>query len=221
MPGAGARYIMVGCAEIAMDPEMTFFITSFISMMVIINPFSTIATLISLTKGAGKGERERAAFMSSVVAFCVLVFFALSGFLVFQLYSITLEAFRIAGGLILLIIGLKMFTPDDKKASRHKFDRHSFVVPLAIPMTAGPGAITTAVVLASQAQSAWAAIALWAAILIACVINYIVLRFSSNIQRALGEDGTEAMTKIMGLLVCAVGVQFIITGLKVAFPLLA
>ncbi len=204
-----------------MDPEMTFFITSFISMMVIINPFSTIATLISLTKGAAKGERDRAAFMSSVVAFCVLVFFALSGFLVFQLYSITLEAFRIAGGMILLLIGLRMFTPDDKKPKHAAFDKHSFVVPLAIPMTAGPGAITTAVVLASQATTAWHAIALWAAIFTACIVNYVVLRFSDAIQRALGVDGTEAMTKIMGLLVCAVGVQFIITGLKVAFPLLA
>ncbi|MFA5929851.1 MAG: MarC family protein [Candidatus Micrarchaeia archaeon] len=204
-----------------MEPEMAFFFTSFISMMVIINPFSTIATIISLTKGAAKGERERAAFMSSVVAFCVLVFFALSGFLVFQLYSITLEAFRIAGGMVLLIVGLKMFTPDEKRESRHKFNRHTFVVPLAIPMTAGPGAITTAVVLASQAQTAWSAIALWAAIFVACAINYAVLHFSPGIQRALGEDGTEAMTKIMGLLVCAVGVQFIITGLKVAFPLLA
>ena len=204
-----------------MDQEMAFFITSFISMMVIINPFSTIATLISLTKGAGKGERERAAFMASVVAFCVLVFFALSGFLVFQLYSITLEAFRIAGGLVLLLIGLNMFTPDDKKLKHPVFDRHSFVVPLAIPMTSGPGAITTAVVLASQASTAWYAIALWIAILAACAVNYIVLRFADPIQHALGEDGTAAMTKIMGLLVCAVGVQFIITGLKVAFPLLA
>jgi len=204
-----------------MDQDMAFFITSFISMMVIINPFSTIATLISLTKDAGKGERERAAFMSSLVAFCVLVFFALSGFLIFQLYSITLEAFRIAGGMILLIIGLRMFTPDEKKAGHHRFDRHSFVVPLAIPMTSGPGAITTAVVLASQASSAWYAIALWAAIFVACAINYLVLKFSAPLQKTLGEDGTEAMTKIMGLLVCAVGVQFIITGLKVAFPLLA
>ena len=204
-----------------MEPELAFFFTSFVSMMVIVNPFSTIATLISLTRGAKPGERERAAFMSSVVAFCVLVFFALSGFLVFQLYSITLEAFRIAGGMVLLLVGLKMFSPDEKKASRHRFDMHSFVVPLAIPMTAGPGAITTAVVLASQAQSAWAAIALWAAIFAACAINYVVLHFSPAIQRALGVDGTEAMTKVMGLMVCAVGVQFIITGLKIAFPLLA
>ena len=204
-----------------MDPQFTFFITSFISMMVIINPFSTIGTLISLTKGTTPHARNHAAFMSSAVAFCVLVFFALSGFLIFQLYSITLEAFRIAGGMVLLIIGLKMFTPEDKKVKHPAFDRHSFVVPLAIPMTSGPGSITTAVVLAGQASDAWYAFALWMAILAACAINYLVLRFSTRIQHAIGEDGTEAMTKIMGLLVCAVGVQFIITGLKVAFPLLA
>jgi len=204
-----------------MDTEMAFYLTSLVSMLVIINPFSTISMLISLTKGAGNEKRDRAAFMSSVVAFCVLVFFALSGFLLFQIYSITLEAFRIAGGMILLLIGLKMFNPDERKAKHPKFDRHTFVVPLAIPMTSGPGAITTAVVLASQAPDAWHALALWAAIFTACAINYIVLKLADPIRRAIGEDGTEAMTKIMGLLVCAVGVQFIITGLKVAFPLLA
>jgi len=204
-----------------MEPVMAFYITSLISMTVIINPFSTIGTLISLTKGAGRGERDRAAFMSSLVAFCVLVFFALSGFLIFQLYSITLEAFRIAGGMVLLIIGLRMFSPEDKKSKSTKYDKHSFVVPLAIPMTSGPGAITTAVVLASQATTAWNAVALWAAIFTACGLNYVVLRFAGPLQKMLGEDGTAAMTKIMGLLVCAVGVQFIITGLKVAFPLLA
>lgn len=204
-----------------MEPEMAFFITSLISMVVIINPFSTIGTLISLTRGARPPDRDRTAFMSSLVAFCVLVFFALSGFLVFQLYSITLEAFRIAGGMILLIIGLRMFSPSERKKERVRFDRHAYVVPLAIPMTSGPGAITTAVVLASQASSAWFAIALWAAIFVACAINYVVLKFSAPLQKTLGEDGTEAMTKIMGLLVCAVGVQFIITGMKAAFPLLA
>ncbi|MFA6328535.1 MAG: MarC family protein [Candidatus Micrarchaeia archaeon] len=204
-----------------MDATFEFFMTSLISMVVIINPFSTIGTLIALTRGAKPSERDRAAFMSSLVAFCVLVFFALSGFLVFQIYSITLEAFRIAGGLVLLIIGLRMFTPGERKKERTRFDGHSYVVPLAIPMTSGPGAITTAVVLASQASSAWQAIALWVAIFAACAINYLVLRFSERIQKAVGQDGTEAMTKIMGLLVCAVGVQFIITGLKVAFPLLA
>jgi multiple antibiotic resistance protein len=87
-------------------------------------------------------------------------------------------------------------------------------------MTSGPGAISTAVVLASQASSALHEVALFIAFFLACAINYIVLRFSSAIYKKIGPDAVEAMIKIMGLLVCAVAVQFMINGLKVAFPIL-
>ncbi len=198
-----------------------FFITAFISVFAIINPLSTIGLFLSLMKGEKDEEANRVAFLCSLVAFCVLVFFALTGFFIFQIYGITIEAFRIAGGIVLLVIGMNMLFPKEKKLGRLPAGAQVYIVPLAIPMTSGPGAITTVVVLASQATNFWYEAGLWIAIFIACALNFVVLRFSEHIDRKLGDDGVAALMKIMGLLVCAVGVQFVITGLKATFPLLA
>jgi multiple antibiotic resistance protein len=207
------------------DPviDFAFFITAFISVLAIINPLSTVGLLLSLTRNAHPKERNAIVFRSSLAAFVVLVVFAISGFLIFQVYSITLEAFRIAGGAVLLVIGMRMLFPSHETAHNggDYAGKQIYLVPLAIPMTSGPGAITTTVVLASQAVSLWQEFSLFAAIFAACTVNFLVLRFSSIIQRTLGSEGVAALIKIMGLLVCAVGVQFMINGLKVAFPILA
>lgn len=204
-----------------MDSLEVFFFTSFISVLAIINPLSTIGLYLSLTKSLGRHERNRIGFQTSLFAFSVLVFFALSGFFVFQVYGITVEAFRIAGGAVLIVIGMRMLFPADSAVSNRAAGRQIYIVPLGIPMTSGPGAITTVIVLASQAKNFWFELALWAAIFLACAVNFVVLRFSSPIEEKLGKDGIAALMKIMGLLVCAVAVQFVITGLRAAFPILA
>jgi len=207
----------------SMPPNaIDFFLTSFISIIIIINPLSTIGLFLSLTKNDREEERRKIAFMCSLTAFYVLVFFALTGYLVFQLYSITIEAFRIAGGLVLLVIGMRMLFPQNgHEKAMHATATQAFIVPLAIPMTSGPGAITTAVMLSSQITDPWLEIALWVAIMVACAINYVVLRYAGTIDRKLGPAAVASLIKIMGLMVCAVGVQFMITGLKGAFPLLS
>ena len=204
-----------------MPLDFAFFISCFISVLAIVNPLSTVGLLLSLTRNVHPDERNRIVFLSSLIALLVLVVFALSGFLIFQVYSITIEAFRIAGGIVLLVIGMRMLFPSASVTHGDFAGKQIYLVPLAIPMTSGPGAITTVVVLASQAGTVWMEISLFAAIFFACAVNYIVLRFSSIIQRTLGNEGVAALVKIMGLLVCAVGVQFMINGLKVAFPILA
>lgn len=203
-----------------MDPLPAYFVTAFISVLAIVNPLSTIGLYLSLTQGNSSG-RNKIAFQTSLFAFCVLVFFSLSGFLVFQIYGITVEAFRIAGGAVLMVIGMRMLFPSGAPSDRHSAGKQIFIFPLGVPMTSGPGAITTVVVLASQATNFWYELALWVAIFLACAANFIVLRFSAAIYNRVGKAGVEAMIKIMGLLVCAVAVQFVITGLLAAFPVLA
>lgn len=203
-----------------MDPLSAFFVTCFISILAIINPLSTIGLYLSLTQGNSAG-RNKVAFQTSLFAFCVLVFFSLSGFFIFQIYGITVEAFRIAGGAVLMVIGMRMLFPSGAPSERHAASKQIYVFPLGIPMTSGPGAITTVVVLASQATNFWYELALWAAIFLACAVNFIVLRFSAAIYGKAGKAGIEALVKVMGLLVCAVAVQFVITGLLAAFPVLA
>jgi multiple antibiotic resistance protein len=207
---------------ISPDPKMMeFALTSFVAVFIIINPLSTIGIFLSLTKNDREQEKRKIAFMSSLASFLVLVFFALTGFLIFQLYSITLEAFRIAGGIILLLLGLRMLFPPQHEPNEIRVGTEVWLVPLAIPMTSGPGAITTAIVLSTQVTNPWLEISLWGAIFLACAINFVVLRYAGWVDRRLGPTGVEAMIKVMGLLVCAVGVQFMITGLKEAFPLLS
>jgi len=197
-----------------------FAISAFISILAITNPLSTIGVFLSLTKGQNDSKKDRVAFLTCVVALVVLMAFAISGFFIFQIYSITLEAFRIAGGLVLFTIGMKMLFPQEGKAGSLPAGGEAYVVPLAIPMTSGPGAITTTVVLASQAVTLWHEFALWGAIFAACLVNFVVLKYSEIINHRLGQEGISALGKIMGLIVCAIAVQFVITGLRAAFPIL-
>jgi len=198
-----------------------FWLACFISMLAITNPISTIGLFLSLTKNDKPAQKYKIAFRASLTAFCVLIFFALTGFLIFQIYGITIDAFRIAGGVILFTIGFHMLFPPHNAKHEAEYDQSQiYLVPIAIPMTSGPGAITTAIVLASQAKDMWMEAALWVAIFLACAINYLVLRYSQLIYMKAGKEGIAALIKIMGLLVCAVGVQFILTGLKAVFPIL-
>ncbi|MCX8198045.1 MAG: MarC family protein [Candidatus Micrarchaeota archaeon] len=209
-------------AILGMNEEIyAYFATCLISVLAITNPLSTIGVYLSLTKNEKPEEKAKIAFRAALVAFCVLIFFSLTGFFIFQIYGITIDSFRIAGGAILMVIGMRMlFPPKSEQSGLQASPAQVYVVPLAIPMTSGPGAITTTVVLASQAKNLWFEIALWAAIFIACAINFLVLKFSATIERKLGQEGISALVKIMGLLVCSIAVQFIINGLKAAFPTL-
>jgi len=199
-----------------------YYITMLIPILVIMNPISTIGIFLSLTKNIHYEERHKIAFRTSLVAFCVLFFFALTGFGVFQIYSITIDSFRIAGGIALMAIGLNMLFPP-KVQNKKTPDAISqiYIVPLAIPMTSGPGAITTTVILSGNIPDLWHQFIFWGAIFTACLINYLVLRFSEVIDRYLGREGLSAVLKIMGLLVCSIAVEFIVVGLKTVFPILA
>jgi len=201
------------------DELWAYFLASLVSIIIIINPISTVGIFLSLTKNERKEERHKIAFLSSLAAFCILFFFALTGFWIFQAYSITIESFRIAGGIALLAIGLNMLFPKDEEHPRVHSDQ-IYIVPLAIPMASGPGAITTIVVLAGNAIELWHQFLLWVALFFGCAVNYVVLRFSENIDQVLGKEGIGAMIRIMGLLIASLGVQFIITGLRAAFPIL-
>lgn len=206
-----------------MDPTVAdFFMTAFFAVLVIVNPFSTIGVFLTMTKSLGAAERHRIVLLSTITALCVLLIFSISGFWIFQLYSITIDAFRTAGGIALFAIGFRMLFGEARGVPARK-GAHStiYLFPLAIPLTSGPGAITTVVVLASNVQSFMHEAALWAAIAAAMVANYAVLVFSERIEKILGSEGLTVLTKLMGLMVCSTAVQFIATGLKALFPVLS
>jgi len=205
-----------------MNVGWEFFLLVFVPIIVIINPLSTVGIFLSMTKGLTREERHKIAFRTSLVAFAILFFFALTGFWLFQIYSITIDAFRIAGGIALLTIGFHMlFPPRHEPKGSADFNSQIFIVPLAIPMTSGPGAITTTVILSGNIPDLMHQFIFWGALFLACSVNYVVLRFSENVDRLVGKEGLSALIKVMGLIVCSIAVQFIVTGLKGVFPILA
>jgi multiple antibiotic resistance protein len=190
------------------------------SIFFLVDPFAALPTFLAVTAGADAARRRRMARKASLTAFIVLAGFAFAGEAIFRLFGITLPAFEIAGGVILLLIGLDMLQAkrsptqevgDDTAAAATKED--AGIVPLGIPMLAGPGAITSVMVLVGQAQTRWQMAAILAAIAITAAISFLVLGNSDRVARVLGDTGIRILVRIMGLLLVALAIQYFVNGL--------
>ncbi len=198
-----------------------FSVLALSSVFFLVDPFAALPTFLAVTAGATPQHRSRMAWKASITAWVVLTIFALAGQLIFRLFGITLPAFEIAGGIILLLIGLDMLeakrsatqeTGGDTEAAASKED--AGIVPLGIPMLAGPGSITSVMVLVGQAQGKWQMVAvILAAILITAVTCGVILGNSGRVAQALGETGIRILVRIMGLLLVALAVQYFVNGL--------
>jgi multiple antibiotic resistance protein len=204
---------------------MLYMILCITSIFVIINPFSTIAVFIPLAEGIKKNIKNEMLQNSSKIGWAILIFFSLSGLMIFQLFGLSIGSFKIAGGILLLIISLKMiFKGNEIEEENGKInDDYSkkddlTIIPLTIPFTSGPGAITTVIVLASQAINIYYWIVLILSITLSIILNYFILSNSEKIEDILKKRGIRVLTKIMGIIVCSVGIQFIANGLKDLIP---
>lgn len=191
------------------------------SIFFLVDPFAALPTFLAVTAGVERQRRRAIARKASVTAWVVLSAFAVAGQYIFRLFGITLPAFEIAGGIILLLIGLDMLsarrsptqeTGAEAVAAAAKED--AGIVPLGIPMLAGPGSITSVMVLVGQAQGRWSLLAaILAAILITAAISYLVLGHSDRVAVVLGETGIRILVRIMGLLLVALAVQYFVNGM--------
>ena len=191
------------------------------SIFFLVDPFAALPTFLAVTAGVDKVRRRAMARKASLTSWVVLSAFALAGQLIFRLFGITLPAFEIAGGVILLLIGLDMLeakrsptqeTGGDTEDAASKED--AGIVPLGIPMLAGPGSITSVMVLVGQTQGRWMMmVAILGAILVTAAICYLVLGNSDRVASALGDTGIRILVRIMGLLLVALAVQYFVNGL--------
>ena len=186
----------------------------------LVDPFAALPTFLAVTAGADAQRRRKMAWKASVTAMLVLSAFAIAGQYIFRMFGITLPAFEIAGGVILLLIGLDMLeakrSPTQEshvEAAEAALKEDAGIVPLGIPMLAGPGAITSVMVLVGQAENKWQMVAILASIFITAAICYLVLGNSDRVAQALGETGVRILVRIMGLLLVALAVQYFVNGL--------
>lgn len=200
--------------------EAVFFVYAFTSIFVIVNPIGGLLTFLSLTEGMGSAERNAAARRAVIVACILALVFAVSGELVLRLFSITVDNLRVAGGVFLFVIALDMLhaktsrqrlTPEEVQDASEREDVSVF--PLATPMLTGPGAITTVVVLIRTGKTIEMKALTLLAILLTFAIAYAIFRFADRASKALGVTASLVITRIMGLLLGAIAVNFIAVGI--------
>ena len=197
-----------------------FSVLALSSIFFLVDPFAAIGSFIAITAGVDGARRRRMAAKASLTCFIVLTSFALAGQLIFRMFGITLPAFEIAGGFILLLIGIDMLeakrsptqesTGETEDASRKE---DASIVPLGIPMLAGPGAISSVMVLVGQAPDRWHMLAILCSIAITAAASFGVLSGADRVRRVLGETGIRILVRIMGLLLVALAMQFFVNGL--------
>ncbi len=211
----------VSLSGIEHSAYVRFSILALSSIFFLVDPFAALPTFLAVTAGADAKRRRAIARKASITAFVVLSTFAVAGQLIFRMFGITLPAFEIAGGIILLLIGLDMLqakrsatqeTGPEAEAAASKED--AGIVPLGIPMLAGPGSITSVMVLVGQAQGRWPLLlSILAAISITALICFLVLGNSDRVAQILGETGIRILVRIMGLLLVALAVQYFVNGM--------
>jgi multiple antibiotic resistance protein len=214
--------------EEPMDERTTllhFALLAFSSLFSIVNPVSTAPLFLTMTEGDPPDKRQRMAWRASVTAWTTLTLFALLGEAVLQLFSITIGAFRIAGGALLFSIGMDMIRvqqPREKQTPEEIYEGAErddvAIIPLAIPMLSGPGAISTVIVLGQHAHTWGRMLLLLAVIAVTCMASYLILRSSQYVTRLLGQTGLRIASRLMGLLLTVTAVQFILNGVHDALP---
>ena len=198
----------------------TFSLVALSSIFFLVDPFAAIPAFLAMTDGHDSLARRRMARRAAWTCFCVLSLFAFTGRLVFRMFGITLAAFEIAGGLILLLIGIEMLQARRSATQEHTSETQEGaakedigITPLGVPMLAGPGAISTVIVLTGASPRWFHVSVVFLAIVITSFASYLILAGADRIRRRLGETGIRIMMRMMGLLLTAIAVQFVINGL--------
>ncbi len=202
-----------------MNDALSFGLLCFTSFFTLINPLSTMPVFMTMTAGLSEKERTHTARKASIVALITIIIFALSGQLLFKFFGISVNSFRVVGGVIFFIMGMDMLQArlgqvKIKDSEVKTYVNDISVTPLAIPMICGPGAITNSIVLMEDASTITRKIILFSMILVVMFITYLVFYSSSRILKILGQTGINVMMRLMGLIVMVIAVEFFFSGLK-------
>jgi multiple antibiotic resistance protein len=196
-----------------------YFILVFSAIFFVVDPFAAVPLYIAMTRGDSHEKRRKMTLRASLTSAIVLIAFAFLGKSIFSLLGITLPAFKVAGGVLLFLIAIDMVraqpsrtrtSPEETREGAEKDD--IAIIPMAIPMLSGPGSIATVMVLTAQAKSWQQQGAVVVSILRTALASYLILRAAQYAERVLNQTGLNVLTRLMGMVLCAIAVQFIASG---------
>ncbi|MEM6371641.1 MAG: MarC family protein [Pseudomonadota bacterium] len=202
--------------------DTAFLITAFVTMFVVIDPIGLAPLFVALTQGVPERQRRMIAVRACAIGMGILIAFALFGEAVLGFIGISMPAFRIAGGILLFLTALDMlFERRTKRRADQSEDEHDdpSVFPLAIPLIAGPGAIASVILLTGQKpglEGLALTLAITALVLGVCMVLFLA---SGLLERALGQTGITVVTRLLGMLLAALSVQFVLEGITTFAPL--
>lgn len=201
--------------------EATFIISAFVTLFVVVDPIGLTPMFAVLTRGADAAHRRMIALRACVISLVLLTLFGLLGEGLLGFIGISMPAFRIAGGILLFLTALDMLFERRTERREGHVDpaEDPSVFPLAMPLIAGPGAMASMILLTGQAPMGWigvAAVHVVMAVVIAIV--FFLFQFAGLLERALGRTGTVVITRLLGMLLAALSVQFVIDGARRVAP---
>lgn len=202
-----------------MTESLTLWLLYFTSFITLMNPLGVMPVFMAMTSEIGKKERQKTAIKALITAFITLIVFAFGGQMLFNFFGISVSGLKVVGGILFFFMGYDML---NARLSRMKIASKDetttaddiSISPLGIPMIAGPGSITNAIILMDQSKNWSEKSILISAIFVVCIIVLVILLSGSKILKVLGETGNKVMMKLMGLIVMVIAVEFFFTGIQ-------
>jgi multiple antibiotic resistance protein len=210
----------------AREPDMPTYDTlmnALVTLMVTIDPPGLAPLFLALTRGMDRSQRRQVATRATLIAAFILSLFAVAGIMILSVFGITVAAFRIAGGMLLFVIAFEMIF--ERRQQRHEQSAETAITrdmihniaafPLAIPLIAGPGAISATILLSNSFDTAAGKASLVGIIFVCLAAAYIVFMLAERVDKFLGYTGRSILTRLLGLILAALAVQFVADGIKV------
>lgn len=205
--------------------ELIAYLAFIVSVFALMNPLAAVPIYLGLTADLDANTQRRIPFKTAAAAFLIMVIAFIAGETILLMFSVSIPALRIAGGIVILSMGWSMLqartsrTRQTAEEAEEACSRDSIaIIPMAIPVTAGPGAISLMVIAASYPNPIEGRIAIIVAVLFVCVLLWLFLKSARTISHVLGRTGMNIVTRIMGLLMLAVGIEYMARGLGEMFP---
>lgn len=206
---------------------LTFWLVSFSAIFFVVDPLAVLPIFLAITTNETPAQKRATALRAALTSGITLTVFAAAGSLIFRFFGITLGAFKIAGGALLFLVALDMMkaqksrtrsTPEEEQEGVEKAD--VAIIPLAIPLLSGPGSIATVMVLMTKHRGFAYTIPVFVSILLTAVLTWLMLRGAEWIERRLSKTFLNVVMRVMGLILAAIAVEFVLSGIKDALPLL-